>query len=308
VKRFEVLGLETVPQIHVGDDLAAIIATCAENEIGGLQDRDLLVVTSKVVSKAAGRLRRLGEVVPGKQARAISRHSGKDARWVQMILDEGHQILAIIPLQGWLQRHILNSAQNQNVARGLVEHEQAICITRGPDGRIHTCDAGIDGSNHPEDLVSLLPEDPDKAARQLRERIRQLTGKQVAVILADTELLPFGTMDLAVGSAGVRPIARQFGHEDLFGRPKFGGMDLVANELASAAALLFGQCGAGVAVVVIRGCPYEVSDDGGIAETFPSGQSDEDQLRQLLKQTLRASSCLGGFTQRLFLRLAAWLI
>jgi coenzyme F420-0:L-glutamate ligase/coenzyme F420-1:gamma-L-glutamate ligase len=81
-------------------------------------------------------------------------------------------------------------------------------------------------------------------------------------------MMPFGTMDLAVGSSGISPVSKMFGQKDLFGRPKFGGMDLVANELTSAAALLFGQTGAGVPVVIIRGCEYEPADTENIANTI----------------------------------------
>lgn len=78
----------------------------------------------------------------------------------------------------------------------------------------------------------MLPEDPDAEARKVREQIQKLSGKRVAVILADTEMIPFGTIDVAVGSSGIEPISKKFGQKDLFGKPKFGGVDLVAYELA----------------------------------------------------------------------------
>jgi len=187
MKRIEVLGLQTIPEIQHEDDLVQIIVTCANDEIGGLEDKDIMVLTSKIVSKAMGRMRNLDDVVPGKKARDISKRTGKDAQWLQMIFDEGHEIVAIIPL-----------------------------------------------------------EDPDETARVIRQEFRELTGKEVAVILADTEMIPFGTMDFAVGSSGIPPVSKMFGHKDLFGTPKFGGMDLVANELTSASALVFGQTGAGI--------------------------------------------------------------
>ena len=229
MKKIEVLGLQTIPEIQHQDDLARIVVDCAAAEIGGLEDKHIVVLTSKIVSKALGRVRKLGEVVPGKKALEISRQTGKDAQWLQMIFDEGHEIVAIIPLKGMLGEHIMNASTDSECSRELVEHERAVCITRGRDGRIHTCDAGIDGSNHPAGTVSLLPEDPDETARQIRQEIRRLTGKEVAVILADTEMIPFGTMDFAVGSSGIGPVSRMFGQKDLFGRPKFGGMDMVAN-------------------------------------------------------------------------------
>jgi len=182
MKKIEVLGLQTIPQIEQGDNLAEIIVKCSDDEIGGLQDKDIIVLTSKIVSKALGRMRKLSEVVPGKKALTISARTGKDAKWLQMIFDEGHKILAIIPLKGAIERYIINSSKDAQCSRDLIEHEQALCVTQGRDGRIHSCDAGIDGSNHPPGVVSLLPEDPDAEARKIREQLRKLTGKEVAVI------------------------------------------------------------------------------------------------------------------------------
>lgn len=80
MKKIEVLGLQTIPEIEQGDNLAEIIVHCAANEIGGLQDRDIAVLTSKIVSKAASRARKLSGVTPGKRALAISAKTGKGAR------------------------------------------------------------------------------------------------------------------------------------------------------------------------------------------------------------------------------------
>jgi len=310
MKKIEALGLQTISEIKPGDNLAEIIREAAHHEIGGLQDKDILVLTSKIVSKAEGRTRKMSDVVPGKKALALSRRTRKDAKWLQMIFDEGHEILAIMPLAGIIERYILKSSKDAASARcskDLVEHEQALCITRGKDGRIHTCDAGIDGSNHPAGIVSLLPEDPDKAAKDIRDRIRRLCSKEVAVILADTEMMPFGTMDLAVGSSGISPVTKMFGQKDLFGRPKFGGIDLVANELSSAAAILFGQTGAGIPVVVVRGYDYEPSETENISNTiFPmltgAGASNA------LKATLRATAYARPLKQRILLKIASWFV
>ena len=308
MKRIEVLGLHGIPKIEQGDNLAEIVIKCIDDEIGGLKEKDIIVLTSKIVSKAAGLVRELSEVVPGKKALAISRKTGKDAKWVQMIFDQGHEILAIIPIKGAVERHIMNaSGADEQCIRELIEYEQAICITRGKDGRIHTCDAGIDGSNHPVGVVSLLPDDPDEAARQIREQIKRLCGKEVAVILADTEIIPFGTMDLAVGSAGIEPRAKMFGREDLFGKPKFGGIDLVAYELAAASALVFGQTGAGIAAAVIRGFDYQVSETENISNTiWPDANGDS--MAEVIKATMRATSYTCGLKGRLLLKIASWFV
>jgi coenzyme F420-0:L-glutamate ligase / coenzyme F420-1:gamma-L-glutamate ligase len=307
MKKIEVLGLQTIPEIKQGDNLARLIVTAGDKEIGGLQEKDILVLTSKIVSKAAGRLRKFDEVVPGKKALALSKRTGKDAKWLQMIFDEGHKILAIIPLKGVIERHVLRTCDDTEAAKELMDHERAICITKGKDGRIYTCDAGIDGSNHPAGIVSLLPEDPDRQAKEIRQQVWKLTGRQIAVILADTEMMPFGTMDFALGSSGIAPISRMFGQKDLYGRAKFGGMDLTAHELTAVSALVFGQTGAGIPVAVIRGYEYEINETANIANTMLP-QASGAETASVLKATLRASARAQGLKVRLLLRVASWFV
>jgi coenzyme F420-0:L-glutamate ligase/coenzyme F420-1:gamma-L-glutamate ligase len=307
MKRIEVLGLQTMPEIKKGDNLPEIIVRCVDDEIGGLQEKDVIVLTSKIVSKALGRTRKLSEVVPGKKALAISRRTGKDAKWLQMIFDEGHQILAILPIKGIIEKQIMQASEDTECTKELCEHEQAICITKGRDGKIHTCDAGIDGSNHPADIVSLLPEDPDGEAKRIREQIQELTGKKVAVILADTEMIPFGTMDFAVGSSGIEPVVKMFGRKDLFGKPKFGGIDLVASELTAASALVFGQTEASIPVAVIRGCEYEISETENISNTLLL-QTGNTDFAKVIKATMRATAYAHNLKNRLLLQVASWFV
>ncbi len=303
MKKIEVFGLQTIPKIKKGDNLAEIVNACAKQEIGGLLKNDIVILTSKIVSKAQGRMRRLDDVVPGEKALFISKKTGKDAQWLQMIFDEGNDILAIMPLKGAIEKHIFGASENDAVTNELVEHEQALCITMGKDNRLHTCDAGIDGSNHEKGIVSLLPEDPDQAARDIREQLEKLTGEKLAVILADTEMIPFGTMDFAVGSSGINPVSKQFGHKDIFGKPKFGGIDLTGHELCSASALVFGQTGAGIPAAVIRGYEFQINESANVANTmlhgFGPGTSDA------IQQTLIATSYTRPFLKRLLMRLAA---
>ena len=303
MEKIEVFGLQTIPKIKQGDNLAQIIAEAAEKEIGGLLKKDILVLTSKIVSKAQGRMRRMADVVPSKKALYISKKTGKDAQWLQMIFDEGDEILAIMPLKGVIERHIFGASQDSAISTELVEHEQAICITAGRDGRLHTCDAGIDGSNHDKGIISLLPADPDQAAKDIRMELQKLTDRKLAVILADTEMIPFGTMDFAVGSSGIDPVSKQFGHKDIFDKPKFGGIDLTAHELCSASALVFGQTGAGIPVAVIRGYEYEINETANVANTMLAGVSEG--AGSALKQTLIATSYAKPLIKRLLLQLAS---
>jgi len=307
MKKIEVFGLQTIPEIREEDDLAEIVVRAGNEEIGGLQEKDIIVLTSKIVSKATGRLRKFSEVTPGKKALAISAKTGKDAKWLQMIFDEGHKILAIIPLKGVLERHIMRTCEDAEAGKELIDHEQAICITKGKDGLIHTCDAGIDGSNHPAGVLSLMPEDPDDEARNIRGQIQKLTGKQLAVILADTEMIPFGTIDFAIGSSGIGPVTKMFGKKDMHGKAKFGGIDLVAYELAAASTLVFGQTGAGIPAAIIRGYEFEINETEGICNTILPQASGADTAKAL-KATLRATACAQNLKLRLLLKIASWFI
>jgi coenzyme F420-0:L-glutamate ligase/coenzyme F420-1:gamma-L-glutamate ligase len=304
MKKIEVFGLQTIPKIKPGDNLAEIITSAAKQEMGGLKQMDIVVLTSKIVSKAQGRMRKMDDVVPNERALYISKKTGKDAQWLQMIWDENNDILAIMPLRGVISKHIFGASEDADVTTHLVEHEQALCITMGKDGRLHTCDAGIDGSNHEKGVVSLLPEDPDLSARDIRMGLQKITGAKLAVILADTELIPFGTMDFAVGSSGIDPVSKQFGHKDIFGKPKFGGMDLTAHELCAASALVFGQTGAGIPAAVIRGYEYEINETANVANTMLADPATGGALNAV-KDTLVATSYTKPFFKRILMQLAS---
>jgi coenzyme F420-0:L-glutamate ligase/coenzyme F420-1:gamma-L-glutamate ligase len=304
MKRIEVLGLQGIPEIKAGDDLPGIIVKCAADEVDGIKDKDIIVLTSKIVSKSLGLMKKMSDVRPGRKAMAIWRKTGKDPKWVQMIFDEGHRILAIIPINGLVKKQIMQASKDLESSDRLCEHEQAIVVTLSKEGRIHTCDAGIDGSNHPAGIVSFMPPDPDQAASEIRRQIQQRTSRTVAVILADTEMIPFGTMDFAVGSSGIEPVSRQFGQKDNFGKPKFGGIDLTAHELCSASALVFGQTSAGVPAVIVRGYEYQISETANIANTMiPDGESDG--FSKSVKATLKATSCTKPFLKRILLQVAS---
>jgi len=307
MKKIEVLGLDGIGQIKRSDDLPQIIFDCAERQIEGMQDKDIVVLTSKIVSKAAGQVRKLGDVKPCRKALKISEKTGKDAKWLQMIFEQGQKILAIIPLKGVLKQHIANASEDKDCMKEVCENEKAVCITVGKSGPIHTCDAGIDGSNHPAGEVGLLPDDPDQAARQIRLQLQRLSGKEVAVILADTEMIPFGTVDMPVGSSGIQPRAKMFARPDLFGKLKFGGMDLIAHGLTAASALIFGQTDAGMPVVIIRGYDYQASETENISNTIWK-RSDTAELRSTIKQIMRATAYTKNLKEKLLLKIASWFI
>jgi coenzyme F420-0:L-glutamate ligase/coenzyme F420-1:gamma-L-glutamate ligase len=308
MKKIEILGLQTIPEIRAGDDLAKIICDCAKNENVGINEKDIIVLTSKIVSKALGLIRKKSDVKVSKKALKISKKTGKDPVWVQMILDAGHQIVAVLPLEGAITKYVVNGSTDAESSQRLCDNEKCLFITRSKSGSIHTCDAGIDGSNHPAGIVSLFPENSDGEALKIRKEIEKIAGKKIAVILADTELIPYGTIDIAVGSSGVNPCSIMFGKKDKFGKPKFGGIDLVGLELTAASALLFGQTDSGIPVTIIRGYDYQFNEKKNVSNTLRFA-GDEKDILQIVRGTMRATSyAVDGFSRKLLLRIGSWFV
>jgi coenzyme F420-0:L-glutamate ligase/coenzyme F420-1:gamma-L-glutamate ligase len=306
MKKIEIFGLQTVPVIKAGDSLAKIICDCARSENVGINEKDILVLTSKIISKALGLMRKKSDVKVSEKALWLSQKTGKDPIWVQMIFDAGHEVVAVIPLGGVVTDYIVYATGNSQTSQTLCDNEKCLFITKSPTGRIHTCDAGIDGSNHPDGIVSLFPDNPDAEAAKIRKAIQEITGKKIAIVLADTELVPYGTIDLAVGSAGIDPFPMVFGQKDKFGKPKFGGADLVGHELTAASALLFGQTNAGIPVTIVRGYDYEFDETKNVSSA-PHYSSNKKEFYQIVRGTLKATSyAVNGLGKKLLLRIGSW--
>jgi coenzyme F420-0:L-glutamate ligase/coenzyme F420-1:gamma-L-glutamate ligase len=230
---FEVTALEGVPEIRAGDDLAGLLSAAAPP----LRDGDVVVVAHKVVSKAEGRVRRLGDVVAGERARLLADEHDKDARHVQVVLDESAELL--------------------RAERGVL-----ICRTR--HGFV-CANAGVDASNTGEaDTLVLLPEDPDGSARALRARLRELSGVSPAVLITDSFGRPWrhAQVDVAIGCAGLAPLADWRGRHDAGGREMRSTWIATADEVSGAADLARAKDGSQPAVL-IRGLGHLVGDDDG---------------------------------------------
>ncbi len=231
-----IFPLEDIPEVTPGDDLAGLILEAAR---GALEPNDVLVVTHKVVSKAEGRLVDLREVEPSALAVRYAEQYEKDPRHVEVVLRQSQRIV--------------------RMDRGLI-------IAQTLHG--FTCaNAGVDASNVPgEEVVCLLPEDPDRSAREIREDLRSSLGFDVAVVISDSFGRPWrsGIVNIAIGAAGIEPLVDYRGKLDASGRELKATVIAVADELASAAELVTGKTDARP-VVVIRGYCYEASDRGARA-------------------------------------------
>jgi coenzyme F420-0:L-glutamate ligase/coenzyme F420-1:gamma-L-glutamate ligase len=222
-----------IPLICPGDDLVAILLDRLQQAEMALCDGDVLVLCQKIVSKAEGRLVKLDEVVPSKEAHAMAAETGKDPRLVHVILDEARAVLRKRP-------HLI-----------IAEHRLGwICAN-----------AGIDRSNvaQPEDeaMVLLLPRDPDRSAHDIRKGLLAASGADIAVIINDSHGRPFrtGAVGVAIGVAGMSALSDLRGQPDLFGYQLKSSIIGTADEIASAASLLMGQADEGRPAVLVRGAP-----------------------------------------------------
>jgi coenzyme F420-0:L-glutamate ligase/coenzyme F420-1:gamma-L-glutamate ligase len=234
-----------------------------------IQEGDIVLVSSKIVSLFEGRTVRLQGVAPSRTARVLARLFKKDPRQVELMLGEG-AVAAVVPL-GRVSRSKRARAMLRALARSeeeaqLVEelgHPYEFMVWR--HGALQP-EAGVDIMNSPEGYVSLLPEDPSRSATAIGEAIHRITGKHVGVILTDTvsPLGRTGTLDVAVGFSGLIPIERQLFEEDLYGVLRAGSRNLVVDAVAAIAGQVMGQTTELTPIVVARGVPFTARphDDG----------------------------------------------
>ncbi|MDW8100239.1 MAG: coenzyme F420-0:L-glutamate ligase [Anaerolineae bacterium] len=225
-----------IPDIRPGDDLAEIIAQALERAGYPLQDGDVVAVAQKIVSKAEGRMVALKDVAPSAEAMAWAEKTGKDPRLVELILRESREILRA-------RRDLI-----------IVEHRLGfVCANAGVDH------SNVCVGNEADAWALLLPEDPDTSARRLREGLCQRLGVEVAVLIIDSHgrAWRLGTVGVAIGVAGMRPLSDLRGWPDRYGRALRVTQVGTADEIAAAASLLMGQAAEGTPVIIVRGAPYQ---------------------------------------------------
>ena len=239
-----------MPEVRAGGVVGELTAGAAQAQGTPVVAGDILVVTQKIVSKAEGRTVDLKTVEPSAEARKLGSETGRDPRLVELILRESRGIVRIDPARG-------------------------ILITETRHGFV-CANSGIDASNVPgDDVVSLLPEDPDMSARRIRGEVSRATaGIVVAVLISDTfgRAWREGQTNFAIGAAGIDPIKDYRGTADAYGNILKVTRAAIADELASAAELVTGKAD-GIPVAIARGYPY-VPGEGGIASLIRDPSTD----------------------------------
>jgi coenzyme F420-0:L-glutamate ligase/coenzyme F420-1:gamma-L-glutamate ligase len=239
MKRLELIGVGGIGEIGVGAPLGRLICDACGRLGIELADGDILVVAQKIVSKSEGRIVRLDRVEPSERARQLGRQLDKDPALVEVILGESRGVI-------------------RSGGRALIveTHHGFVCAN-----------AGVDQSNVGLGMVALLPQDPDCAADTIRKEIQRRTDKRVGVIISDSfgRAWRIGTVDVAVGVAGLNPVKDERGQKDRHGYELKAAVAGVADEIASAAELVMGKC-EGVPVVIVRGYEWEKKEDGSARE------------------------------------------
>jgi len=232
--------LQNIPLIRQDDNLADILLKSLHETNIDLQNDDILVIAQKIVSKAEGRMVNLATVTPSLRAVELAEKSKKDARVVELMFQESNEVLRI------------------RVGTIIVEHKLGfVCANAGIDhSNVHG------GGNEEEEFVLLLPEDPDKSARNIREQIKQKTGVNFGVMLIDSHGRAWrnGTVGICIGLSGIPALMDERGWKDLFGYTLQITVVGIADELAAAASLMMGQAAEGIPAVHVRGFPYPLGE------------------------------------------------
>ena len=221
-----VFALSGLGEIQPGDDLVALIANATVAAALAVDAGDVFVVTQKIVSKAEGALVELQSVVPSGRARSWAGEWGKDARVIELVLQQSVRI---------------------------VRMERGVIISETKHGFI-CANAGVDTSNVDGRFAALLPEDPDASARTLRRGLGDRLRVPVGVVVSDTFGRPWreGQVNVAIGVAGLAPIADYRGQADTFGHRLTASAIAVADEIAAAAELVMGKT-SGIPVALVKG-------------------------------------------------------
>ena len=231
--RLELFAIPGLPMVQAGDDLPEMILAGLERAGMTLQDRDVVVIAQKIVSKAEGRTVDLADVVPSAEAVKLAAEVGKDPRIVEVVLSDSVKVVRSRP----------------NLM--IMQHRLGFVMAN----------AGVDQSNVAEadgrQRALLLPLDPDGSAEAIRLVLSR--HADVGVVISDSFGRPWrrGTAGVAIGAAGIPSVIDLRGQPDLFGRILEVSIIGFADEIAAAASLLQGQAAEAQPVVVVRGLTWQ---------------------------------------------------
>ena len=256
MKTILLCALKGIPLIQPGDEVGSIICDAAKKQNFLFHDRDIIVVASKIISKAEGQLVDVEKVEPSEKAKLLAKELRMDPKNLEVILRETKRLLIARP-NLLLTESLLGFI-------GTKSGVDSSNTTGGPKGRI----------------VALLPKDPDLSAAKIRKTIKKIFGKEVAVVINDT----FGRSDrkgsigLAIGISGIAAVYSPDIKEDIHGKirnPQIAQVD----EISASASLLMGQTNERRPVIILRGLEYKTSATDGIKDLlYPATKYIQDAL------------------------------
>ena len=222
-----------MPLIQPGQDLSDEIINAIASESILVDDGDVIAIAQKIVTKSENRYLDISSLSPSEEAKTLSKQIDKDPKFIQAILNESKKV---------------------------VRYRMGVLIVEHKLGFIHA-NAGIDRSNidQEQDIVLLLPEDPDESAKEISQSLSQFFKKNVSVIITDTMGRPFrnGIVGFTIGSHNIECILDERGQKDLYGNELKVTQIGIADELAAAASLLMGQAAQKKPVVIIKGYKFK---------------------------------------------------
>jgi coenzyme F420-0:L-glutamate ligase / coenzyme F420-1:gamma-L-glutamate ligase len=247
--RLELVAVPGIPLVGPGADVPAVISHALASAGIVLSDGDVLVVTSKLLSRAEGRFVGLGDVHPSVRALELGARIGKDARIVELILRESTAVSRAAP--GVL----------------VVRHRLGFVVANAGIDASNAVPPGAGAESGP--WVLLLPESPDASARAIRDRLESESHARIGVVVSDSFGRPFrlGTVGAAIGVSGLPPLWDRRGEADLFGRALEQTITALADQVAAAADLVAGQAAEGRPLVLVRGMRFDSSETGARALT-----------------------------------------
>lgn len=220
--------------IEPKDNLVDVILDGLRRQKVSMEDRDVLVIASKVVAVVQGRLVRLSSIEPSERAKKIAEKCNMEPSFVEVVLREAEKVY------GGVSRALLTLKNNVLIAN-----------------------AGVDHKNAPRGYVVLWPEKPHESAEKIRNEMLEKTGKHVGVLIIDSRVTPLrmGTTGVAIGIAGFDPVRDCRADKDLYGNPLLITRQALADDLASAAHLIMGEANELIPAVLVKNVPVNFSEE-----------------------------------------------
>ena len=231
MSKLEIIPIKSYKILEVGDDLVAILFKSLKQENLSLEENDILVVASKIISVVEDRIVHYSSIESTKLAKKIAKTAKIDPEFAQVILNESDaNYIGFVP---------------------------GAITTLNQYGLL--ANAGSDQSNVGDEQVILLPQNCKVSAKKIHEQLKEKTGKYIGIVVADSRTMPMrlGTVGGALATFGFRSIIDERGNQDLFGRPMHITTRAIADQLATAAEILMGETDERIPFVIIRGYPFD---------------------------------------------------